>query len=79
MNIYDIADMAGVSIATVSRVVNGSPNVSEKTKKKVLDVVESRLYAECICAGAGAGFDEDDRDTLSGYFGSVYGGGGICT
>ena len=69
MNIYDIADMAGVSIATVSRVVNGSPNVSEKTKKKVLDVIEkSRLYAECICAGAGAGFDEDDRDTSARIF-----------
>ena len=79
MNIYDIADMAGVSIATVSRVVNGSPNVSEKTKKKVLDVIEKADYTPNVFAGAGAGFDEDDRDTLSGYFGSVYGGGGICT
>ncbi len=35
MNIYDIAELAGVSIATVSRVVNDSPRVSEKTKQKV--------------------------------------------
>ena len=34
MNIYEIAELAGVSIATVSRVMNDSPLVSEKTKKK---------------------------------------------
>ena len=39
MTIYDISEKAGVSIATVSRVLNGSNNVSEKTKKKVLDVI----------------------------------------
>ena len=33
MTIYDISEKAGVSIATVSRVLNGSNNVSEKTKK----------------------------------------------
>ena len=40
MNIYDIAKLAGVSIATVSRVVNDSPRVSEKTKQKVRAVME---------------------------------------
>ncbi|MFR9098443.1 MAG: LacI family DNA-binding transcriptional regulator [Anaerostipes hadrus] len=33
MNIYDIAKLSGVSIATVSRVLNGSPK-SAKTKQK---------------------------------------------
>lgn len=44
MNIYDISEKAGVSIATVSRVLNGSTNVSEKTRKKVLDVMDKYGY-----------------------------------
>lgn len=44
MTIYDISKMAGVSIATVSRVLNGNTNVTPKTKKKVLDVIEQSGY-----------------------------------
>ena len=40
MNIYDISQKTGVSIATVSRVLNGSDKVSDKTRKKVLAVME---------------------------------------
>ncbi len=44
MNIYDISVQAGVSIATVSRVLNGSDKVSPKTRQKVLDVIEKNRY-----------------------------------
>lgn len=44
MTIYDISEKAGVSIATVSRVLNGSSNVSEKTRQKVLKVMEENDY-----------------------------------
>ncbi len=44
MNIYDISEKAGVSIATVSRVINGSPKVSEKTKEKVNKVIKETGY-----------------------------------
>ncbi|MEG1014242.1 MAG: LacI family DNA-binding transcriptional regulator [Clostridia bacterium] len=44
MNIYDISEKAGVSIATVSRVLNNSPHVSAKTKDKVLSVIQSCSY-----------------------------------
>lgn len=44
MTIYDISEKAGVSIATVSRVLNGSRNVSEKTRRKVLDIIEQCGY-----------------------------------
>ena len=43
MTIYDISEKAGVSIATVSRVLNGSTNVSPKTREKVMAVVEQYL------------------------------------
>jgi len=40
MNIYDISRKAGVSIATVSRVMNNSDHVSPQTREKVLKVIE---------------------------------------
>ncbi|MCI6676372.1 MAG: LacI family transcriptional regulator [Clostridiales bacterium] len=44
MNIYDISKQANVSIATVSRVLNGSTKVRPATRKKVLDVIQSNNY-----------------------------------
>lgn len=44
MNIYDISTQAGVSIATVSRVLNGSSKVSDATRQKVLEVIEKNRY-----------------------------------
>lgn len=44
MNIYDVSKAAGVSIATVSRVINGNTNVSEKTRQRVLSVIEESGY-----------------------------------
>ena len=40
ITIYDVAREANVSMATVSRVVNGNPNVKPTTRKKVLDVID---------------------------------------
>lgn len=34
VSIKDVAKQAGVAISTVSKVLNGYPNVSEATKKK---------------------------------------------
>ncbi|MBA4492830.1 catabolite control protein A [Paenactinomyces guangxiensis] len=44
ITIYDVAREAGVSMATVSRVVNGNPNVKPATRKKVLDVIRQLGY-----------------------------------
>lgn len=56
INIYDIAKLAGVSIATVSRVVNDSPKVSQKTKDKVLAVMQENEYTPNVFA-RGLGLD----------------------
>lgn len=42
--INDVASEAGVSIKTVSRVVNNEPNVREKTKAKVMQAIERLHY-----------------------------------
>ena len=44
VTIYDVAREANVSMATVSRVVNGNQNVKPATRKKVLDVIERLEY-----------------------------------
>lgn len=44
ITIYDVAREANVSMATVSRVVNGNPNVKPVTRKKVLEVIERLGY-----------------------------------
>jgi len=44
ITIYDVAREAGVSMATVSRVVNGNPNVKPTTRKKVLAAIERLGY-----------------------------------
>ena len=43
--ITDIAQAAGVSLATVSRILNNKPDVSEKTRKRVLKIIEEQGYA----------------------------------
>lgn len=56
MNIYDVSEKAGVSIATVSRVLNGNPNVSEKTRTRVMEVMEELGYKPNVFArGLGLG------------------------
>ncbi|MDR6227440.1 catabolite control protein A [Desmospora profundinema] len=44
ITIYDVAREAGVSMATVSRVVNGNPNVKPVTRKKVLETIRRMGY-----------------------------------
>lgn len=56
MNIYDVSKKADVSIATVSRVLNGNPNVSDKTRARVLSVMEELGYEPNVFArGLGLG------------------------
>jgi DNA-binding LacI/PurR family transcriptional regulator len=44
VTLYDVAENAGVSHQTVSRIVNGSENVTEATRAKVLKVIAELGY-----------------------------------
>ena len=44
MTIKDIARLCGVSVSTVSRVLNDRPDVSEENRRRVLEVIESSNY-----------------------------------
>ncbi|MFN1209064.1 LacI family DNA-binding transcriptional regulator, partial [Enterococcus lactis] len=44
VNIYDVARVYVVSMATVSRVLNGNSNVRQATKEKVLKVIDDLDY-----------------------------------
>ncbi|MBM6399277.1 LacI family DNA-binding transcriptional regulator [Phycicoccus sonneratiae] len=48
--IYSVADAAGVSIATVSRVLQGSSAVSERTRGKVLEAIDRLDYMPVAAA-----------------------------
>src|SRR3954467_15156542 len=50
--IRDIADLAGVSIATVSRVLNDRPDVSPNTRESVLQVVREHGFTRTRSARA---------------------------
>lgn len=44
MTIKDIARLSGCGVATVSRVLNRHPDVSEETRRKVMEVVEANGF-----------------------------------
>ena len=50
MNIYDIAKEAGVSISTVSRVMNHKGNVNPVTRKRVEEILEKNNYTPSAIA-----------------------------
>lgn len=45
MNMYDIAKETGFSIATISRAINNSGYVSEKTREKIMKVIDEKGYS----------------------------------
>jgi LacI family transcriptional regulator len=56
MTLEDVAKISGVSRSTVSRVINGDPNVSERTRTRVLGVIQElnfqpNLAARSLAAG----------------------------
>ncbi len=52
VSIKDVAKHAGVAISTVSKVLNGYPNVSEETKRKVNEAIEELNFVPNAVASA---------------------------
>lgn len=50
MTIYDIAQKAGVSASTVSRVINNKPGIKENTRRRVQKLLEEYNYTPDIAA-----------------------------
>ncbi|XJZ26707.1 LacI family DNA-binding transcriptional regulator [Bacillota bacterium Lsc_1132] len=50
--IYDVAEKAGVSIATVSKVLNNTGRISEETRKKVIKIMRELEYQPSSVAAA---------------------------
>jgi len=50
VTIRDVARAAGVGVATVSRVINGSPNVREDTRLRVLQTIDMLNYVPNVAA-----------------------------
>jgi len=51
-SIYDVADRAGVSHMTVSRVLNGHPNIRASTRDKVMKAIDEMSYTRSSIARA---------------------------
>lgn len=50
MTIYDIARQAGLSVATVSRVLNGSSTVKKETRERVQQIIKENNFAPSAVA-----------------------------
>jgi LacI family transcriptional regulator len=55
VTIYDVAERAGVSIKSVSRALNGKPNVSEDLRRRVQEAVDALGYRPSMSARGLAG------------------------
>jgi LacI family transcriptional regulator len=69
-SIKAVARLAGVSVATVSRVLNDSGPVKDETRRRILEVVESLGYVPHVAARS---LTTNQTDTLGVLLPDIYG------
>ena len=65
MNIYDIAELAGVSIATVSRALSDSVEINPETKNRILKLMKGLNYHPNVSARR---LTKKTTETIAVYF-----------
>jgi len=64
MTIYEIAEQARVSPATVSRVLNDAPNVASSTRERVQTIIEDVAFVPNRAARELARLKTDHADDM---------------
>lgn len=73
ITIYDVADEAKVTIATVSRVINGKDNVAAETKRKVMKAIEKlNYYPSPIASGLSKAKSQEIGILVPFFFGEFF-------
>ncbi len=73
MNIYTIAELAGVSPSTVSKVINNKGNVSAGTRRRILDIVAENNFQPRTCSNIASNIALFFRRSQGDVFSSSYG------
>ena len=68
MTISEIAEKAGVSSATVSRVLNGKGHVKESTRELILDIIRKNEYVPSEIAG---GLSKSDSNNIGVFVSDI--------
>jgi DNA-binding LacI/PurR family transcriptional regulator len=68
VTIYDIARRAGVTTATVSRVINGKPRISSQTRERVMAIIKEERYFPSAAASALRRKSSKEIGILSPFF-----------
>jgi DNA-binding LacI/PurR family transcriptional regulator len=68
ITIYDVAEKAGVTTATVSRVINNRHNVAPETRSRVIKIIKELGYYPSSVAGALSGKKIREVGIVSSFF-----------
>lgn len=75
MNIHQVAAEAGVSIATVSRVINGKKDVSQETRERILEIIQKMEFKPKVAVAQAVEnigiFISDDKTKISNPYSSL--------